>query len=151
MADLLQLDILTPTGPVRLGHKDAGDHQSTVAVPGVEVPGYLGELGVLPGHIPFITPVVPGVVRFRLDGESRRVAVGVGFLEVNEDGRVSILTERARLPEQIEVDQVREQLASVRKALVALADYALDSPEHQLLITDQAWLESQLRAAETTA
>ena len=34
-------------------------------VSGVEIPGLFGELGVLPDHVPFVTPVVPGVVRFR--------------------------------------------------------------------------------------
>lgn len=148
MADTLKLDILTPSGPVRIGSKDVGDHESTVEVPGVEVPGFLGEMGILPGHIPFITPVKPGIVRFKRGSDSARVAVGAGFLEVSEDGRVSIMTERAALPEDVDADAASKELSQVRERLAGLEDYALDSVEHKKLLQSEAWLEAQLRASE---
>ncbi|HVH99244.1 MAG TPA: hypothetical protein VM869_11050, partial [Enhygromyxa sp.] len=79
MAELLNLDILTPDGRVDLrlaeGGKPAGE-KGPIEVEGVQIPAALGELGVRPRHIPFLTPVVPGVVRFRYDGADRRMAVG---------------------------------------------------------------------------
>lgn len=131
----IQLDILTPLGPKRHG----------VVVPGVEVPGLLGELGVLPEHVPFITPVVPGVVRFRDGGESVRIAVGAGFLEVTRDNRVVILVERALEVSEIDANKAREDLKRVQADLSHDLG-SIDAAEHRKLVTEQGWLEAQIRA-----
>lgn len=147
MADMLTLDILTPAGPVKL-EGSSGD-ETSLEVPGVEVPGLLGELGILPGHIPFITPVKPGVVRFKTAERSVRLAVGAGFLEISEDGRVSILTQRAAQTGDVDAGTVRNELTDVREQLQKLGDYALDSAEHTKLLDREAWLEAQLRVADS--
>ena len=133
----IQLDILTPLGPKRRG----------VVVPGVEIPGLLGELGVLPEHVPFITPVVPGVVRFREGDGAARIAVGAGFLEVTRDNRVVILVERALEASEVDAAKAREEL----KAVTAQLSHdlgSIDAAEHRKLVTEQGWLEAQLRAAQ---
>jgi F-type H+-transporting ATPase subunit epsilon len=132
----LKLDILTPLGPKRRG----------VDVAGVEIPGYLGELGVLPDHVPFITPVLPGVVRFKEGGESVRIAVGAGFLEVTRDNRVVILVERALELNEIDAAKARDQLKQVQSELARDLN-SIDAAEHRKLVTEQGWLEAQLRAA----
>lgn len=138
MADTtIKLDILTPLGPKRHG----------VVVPGVEVPGLLGELGVLPEHVPFITPVVPGVVRFRDGGESVRIAVGAGFLEVTRDNRVVILVERALEVSEIDANKARDELKRVQGDLSHDLG-SIDAAEHRKLVTEQGWLEAQLRATQ---
>jgi F-type H+-transporting ATPase subunit epsilon len=135
MADI-KLDILTPLGPKRDG----------VDVAGVQIPGIAGELGVLPAHESLITAIVPGVVRFREGSKSTRLAVGAGFLEVKEAGRVIILVERALAPEEIEVDAVRSRLADVETEL-AKHRGAVTDPDHRDLAQERAWLEAQLRCA----
>jgi F-type H+-transporting ATPase subunit epsilon len=147
MRTTLSLDVLTPAGPVELDDGARGDGEPGIEVPGVEVPGLQGELGILPGHIPFVTPIRAGVVRFRRGEETVRVAVSVGFLEVSEDGRVSILTERAALPAQIDVAAAERELSAVSDALAKLADYALTAPEHRELLDRRGWLEAQLRVS----
>ncbi len=132
----IKLDILTPMGPRRRG----------VEVTGVEIPGIAGELGVLPDHVPFVTPVVPGVVRFREGDTSVRIAVGAGFLEIGGDGRVAILVERALEPSEIDVPAAREALSRVNTELAAMQD-SIDAVEHRKLSTQQGWLEAQIRAA----
>ena len=132
----LKLDILTPRGPKRRG----------LDVTGVEIPGLFGELGVLPDHVPFVTPVVPGVIRFRDGEESVRIAVGAGFLEIGADGRVAVLVERALLPSEIDVAAVRQALARVNAELARQVD-SIDAVEHRKLTDEQGWLEAQLRAA----
>ena len=130
----ITLDILTPQGAKRSG----------VEVPGVEVPGIAGELGILPDHVPFITPIVPGVVRFR-DGEgSERLAVGSGFLEVSAEGRVSILTERALKASEVDLLAVNERMKAVSAAL-ARESGPIDAIEHRKLVDEQRWLEAQMR------
>ncbi len=141
MADVLKLDILTPEGRLQVGESTG----EALEVPGVEVPGVLGELGILPRHIPFISPVVPGVVRFKAGGKDHRVAVGKGFVEVHGD-TVSILTNRVVKSEDVKHDQVKTELAAVKDELKGLKE-AIERPEYVQLSEKEAWLEAQLRAA----
>lgn len=135
-ATSIKLDILTPLGPKRRG----------VEVTGVEIPGLNGELGVLPDHVPFVTPVLPGVVRFREGDESVRIAVGAGFLEIGGDGRVAILVERALDSSEVDVAAARQALTRVSGELGQLQD-SIDAAEHRKLVMEQGWLEAQIRAA----
>jgi len=132
----IKLDILTPLGPRRRG----------VEVTGVEIPGIAGELGVLPDHVPFVTPVVPGVVRFREGDTSVRIAVGAGFLEIGGDGRVAILVERALEVGDIDVAAARDALVRVNVELTQQHD-SIDAAEHRKLRMEQGWLEAQIRTA----
>lgn len=130
----IKLDILTPMGAVRDG----------IDVPGVEVPGVLGELGVLPRHEAFITALVPGVVRFREGAKAVRMAVGSGFVEVKEAGRVIILCDRAVEPEQVDRAAVTKRLGEVKIAIEAEKG-AIDGGGYVALVAERGWLEAQLR------
>jgi F-type H+-transporting ATPase subunit epsilon len=67
-----------------------------------------GEIAFLTGHAPLVGALGIGVVRIKLaDGSERMAAVHGGFVEVR-DNRVSILSDVAELPEQIDVDRVRQ-------------------------------------------
>jgi len=135
-ATSIKLDILTPLGPKRRG----------IEVTGVEIPGLNGELGVLPDHVPFVTPVLPGVVRFREGDDSVRIAVGAGFLEIGGDGRVAILVERAIDSSEVDLAAARQALTRVTAELGQLQD-SIDAAEHRKLVMEQGWLEAQIRAA----
>jgi len=151
MAELLNLDILTPDGRVDLrlaeGGKPAGE-KGPIEVEGVQIPAALGELGVRPRHIPFLTPVVPGVVRFRYDGADRRMAVGAGFLEISETGVVTLLTERAVRSWEVKVDDARKDLDEVNGELKQHAQAAIDDATVLKLKARRDWLDAQLRAAQ---
>ena len=69
-----------------------------VALPGVE-----GELGVLPGHVPFITQIKPGFVRVTLpeSDEVRRIFVAGGILEVQPNS-VTVLADTAVRSEDLD-------------------------------------------------
>lgn len=70
----------------------------------VIVRGELGELGILPKHAPFVTPLVISAVRIKKDGEEQLVAISGGFLDVNPE-KIVILAETAELPEEIDLDR----------------------------------------------
>lgn len=72
----------------------------------VIVQGVEGELGILPNHIPFVTPLRIAPLTARRDGEEDLIAVNGGFMEVRKD-RVVILAESAELPEEIDVDRAQ--------------------------------------------
>jgi F-type H+-transporting ATPase subunit epsilon len=134
MSDSIKLDILTPMGALRDG----------IEVPGVEVPGMLGELGVLPRHESLVTAVVPGVVRFREGVNDVRIAVGSGILEVKEAGRVILLVDRAATPEQVDRAAVTARLTEVKAKLEAERG-PIEGAEYRALADERAWLEAQLR------
>jgi F-type H+-transporting ATPase subunit epsilon len=68
-----------------------------------------GEIAFLPGHQPFVGALVTYPVRILLPGSGEVVAaVHGGFVEVRDD-RVTILSDVAELPDQIDV--VRAQTA----------------------------------------
>ncbi len=148
-ASSIALELLTPLGsalPNREG-EERKKRRASVDVPGVDAPGLKGELGVLPDHVPFITPVIPGVVRFRDGALDRRVAVGAGFLEVTDDGRVVILTERALDAGEVDVAAATAELKDVSAKLSKEAG-PIDAADFRKLSDQQAWLEAQLRAAQ---
>jgi len=148
MASSITLQILTPLGSAVPPAAGSSEPRDSVEVPGVEIPGLFGELGVLPDHVPFITPVVPGVIRYREGENSQRLAVGTGFLEVTEDGRVAVMIERATPAGKVDVAEVTARLKDVSAELAKKTD-AIDALEHRKLANEQAWLEAQLRAAAT--
>ena len=151
MAEYLQLDILTPDGRVDLRVDQAGNKSKKpgpVEVEGVELPAALGEMGVRPNHIPFLTPVVPGVVRFRFDGKDQRIAIGSGFLEVSEEGGVTILTSQAVRSWEIKADDVRKRHDELAGEIKELGGAALDDAEMMKLRAQLDWVDAQLRAAQ---
>ncbi len=69
-----------------------------------------GDVGVLQGHAPLLSLLTDAVVEITGEGgEVVVAAVDGGFLSVAND-RVSILSERAILAEEIKVDEVRTEL-----------------------------------------
>lgn len=153
MAETLELDILTPQGRLDLRQGD-GDKAGAkgpvqaVEVEGVELPAALGEMGVRPRHIPFLTPLVPGVVRFRLDGQDRRIAVGAGFVEISEAGAVTLLTERALRSWEVDVEKAREQRDEIVREIQKHPTAAITDPVVLELFARRDWVEAQLRAAQ---
>ena len=75
----LHVALVTPTGPIASERTDA-----------VIAPGELGEFQILPGHIPFLTELHPGVLTIGENRDKKIYAVGVGFLEVSPKGEVRV-------------------------------------------------------------
>jgi F-type H+-transporting ATPase subunit epsilon len=107
----LYLEVVTPERVLVSREVD------TVVAPGTE-----GEFGILPGHIPFLSGILPGELRYEADGKKNFLAVTEGFSEVSEN-RVSILVDAAEKAEDIDVeraqkamDRARERMAKERGA-----------------------------------
>lgn len=74
-----------------------------------QVPAEDGLLGILAGHAPLVSPVVPGVLTLVDEsGQRQKYAVGQGFVEITKD-RVRVLVDSAEHPDQI--DRTRAQKA----------------------------------------
>ncbi|CAH1216061.1 ATP synthase epsilon chain [Paenibacillus allorhizoplanae] len=83
----------------------------------VSVKGAEGELGILPNHIPLVTPLRIAPITVKKAGSKDEViAVNGGFMEVRKD-KVVILAESAELPEQIDIDRARAAKERAEKRL----------------------------------
>ena len=69
--------------------------------------GAEGELGILPRHIPLMTPLRPGEVMIRNDGNEEYLFVAGGFLQVLPD-KVVILADAAERAEEIDEQRAEE-------------------------------------------
>lgn len=98
----LTLEIVTPEGVV---------YSQAVAM--VTLPGVVGQMGVLPEHVPLMTQMVPGEMIVRRDGRDEFLAVGEGLIEVTGD-RVAVLTDMAIPADKI--DEAKAEEARQRAA-----------------------------------
>jgi F-type H+-transporting ATPase subunit epsilon len=83
----------------------------------VQVPGLDGYMGILPGHAPLLSELMPGgVLTYRAGAAGQKVlAVYGGFVEVQPD-RVRVLADFAERREEINAEQAREQLSKTDPA-----------------------------------
>ena len=97
MAATLKLDIVTP---------DAIVYSQEVQM--VTLPAIEGQIGVLPGHVPLLTQMVPGELIVRDgNGQESFLAVGGGLVEVT-GGRVAVITDMAVAADNIDEAKVEE-------------------------------------------
>lgn len=61
----------------------------------VTLPTAGGEITVLPGHIPLVAALVPGIAQLKKGNETEDVAVSGGFIEISAENRVRVLADTA--------------------------------------------------------
>ena len=93
----------------------------------VILPGYYGEFGVLPEHTQVLAILSIGVLRYRKGEETKRVAVGGGFVEVIPE-RLVVLADVAEKAGEIDVDRARN---AQERAEAALKDLSMDDASYQ--------------------
>jgi F-type H+-transporting ATPase subunit epsilon len=93
----LALEIVTPDKPIV--HDEVDE---------VQLPGWDGAFGILPGHAPLLAMLRPGELWYRKGHEKTYFVLDFGLAEVLPD-RVAILVRLADKPEDIDV--AREQAA----------------------------------------
>ncbi|MFB9274608.1 F0F1 ATP synthase subunit epsilon [Cohnella cellulosilytica] len=91
----LRLEIVTPE------HKVYEKDVNMVVVKGIS-----GELGILPDHIPLVTPLKVAPVKVKIGNTHESIAVHGGFMEVRKD-KVVILADAAELGADIDVSRAR--------------------------------------------
>ncbi len=129
----LQLDVITPERRLLSEQVDAAT-----------VPGLGGELGILPGHTPLISQLKTGVLSYTRGGETRRLLVSGGFVEVNDD-RVSVLADFAEFPEEIDAARARLERDEAERRLAAFTGSPEELAEAQAQL-DRADARLQLAA-----
>lgn len=95
----LDISVVTPQGSVLARQADE-----------LIAPGLLGELGILPGHLPLLSALKPGVLVWRA-GEQRGIyAVSAGYVQVGAQDRVQVLVSRAVAGTEVDVEEAQAEL-----------------------------------------
>jgi len=110
----LGVNLVTPRGVV--AHTDADS---------VQAPGELGEFELLPGHVPMLAALKPGVLTIGTKAR-QRFAVSSGYLRVDPSGAVEILVEQAMPTVEIDAEAARKDLAAAEAELAKWGDRPLD-------------------------
>jgi F-type H+-transporting ATPase subunit epsilon len=105
MAETLRLRLVTPE---RLLLDEEVDE--------VTAPGTVGEFGVLPNHITFLSSLQPGRLTYKQGGRSQAIAVSGGFAEV-VDNVATILADGAEFANTIDIEQARAELRAAEEIL----------------------------------
>jgi len=132
----LRVDVVTPHGAALGAEFDEA-----------VLPGVLGELGILPGHLPLLAGLRPGVLRLRAGTTSSAVAVGTGFVEVGAGDKVLVLVENCARPEDVEMDEARRDLEAAEKRLREWSDET--GAEFDRVVFDRAWAEARIKVAQS--
>jgi F-type H+-transporting ATPase subunit epsilon len=120
MASTFPFRLVTPTGIVFEG--DAAE---------VSAVGPLGEFGVLPEHINFITSLVPGVLEAQLpDGSKMHWVVSGGLAEV-KDSVLTVLASSAESPETIDTSAAKTQVKEADEKFSTMSFYDPNYPVTQ--------------------
>ena len=120
MASTFPFRLVTPTGIVFEG--DAAE---------VSAIGPLGEFGVLPEHINFITSLVPGVLEAQLlDGSKMHWVVSGGLAEV-KDSVLTVLASSAESPETIDASTAKTEVKEADEKFSTMSFYDPNYPATQ--------------------
>lgn len=106
----MHVEIVTPTGEQYNGEAVM-----------IEAPGLLGEMGILPGHRDMLAALGTGICRiFEAEhADPKQILLDEGYVQVNRDDRIIIVTELAETADKIKVEKVRDQLGRANTELAA--------------------------------
>ena len=105
MAETIKLEVVTPE---RVVVSEDTEY--------IEMPGSTGYLGILPGHAPLLTELLPGEMSYRTGAQAKRLAVGWGLAEVLPH-QVTLLVQVAERAEEIDVARAQAAKERAEEAL----------------------------------
>ena len=108
----LNLEVVTPAGII-------ADVEADIVV----AQGTEGEFGVLPGHINFLSGIVPGELRYTNGEKTEHMAISSGFIEVSND-KVSILVDSGEIAHEIDIERAQSAMDRAKDRLSKKRDAA---------------------------
>lgn len=133
----LHLEVVTPKGVIV-----ESDVQE------VSVPGVLGEMGILEGHIPVLTAIKAGLLRYRAENKDHFIAIGGrGYVEITGQDKVLVIVDNSLNANEVDGALAKEELSHAEKELNAFVGKD-DDPARQDLIEKMQWAQTQIELAE---
>jgi len=128
----LGVNLVTPRGVV--AHTDADS---------VQAPGELGEFELLPGHVPMLTALRPGVLTIGTKTRAR-YAVSSGYLRIDPQGAVEILVEQAMPEADVDANVAQEDLKAAEAELAKWGDKPHDG-DYENLVARADWARARIQ------
>lgn len=126
------LEIVTPD------RKFFEEEVDMVIVRGVE-----GDLGILKGRAPLVTPLDIGKIKIKQGGKTRIAAIAGGYVEVGKD-KTTIISDAAEWPEEIDLERAKEAKERAEERLkrrdnidVARAEIALRKAVNRIRVAEE--------------
>jgi F-type H+-transporting ATPase subunit epsilon len=104
-------------------------------VDSVSLPTTLGEITVLPHHIPLVANLVAGEIKYKQAGKNIFFAVSGGVIEVKKDHEVVVLADTAEFGHEIDIQRA-EAARQAAKELMTQPKQTAES-----MADAAAWLE----------
>lgn len=80
----------------------------------VSVPTEMGEITILPNHIPLVANLVPGEIKYKHKGREDFFAVSGGFVEVRKNHEVIVLADTAEFGHEIDIERAEKAREQAR-------------------------------------
>jgi F-type H+-transporting ATPase subunit epsilon len=74
----------------------------------VTVPTQTGEITILKNHIPLVSNLKPGELKFATGSDEQYFAVSGGFVEVRDNGEIIVLADTAEFGHEIDPDRAEK-------------------------------------------
>ena len=132
MADKIRLRIVTPT---RLLIDEEVDE--------VTAPGVMGEFGVLPNHIAFLTLLVPGEMSYKQGMTRHYLAVSGGYAEVLNNV-MTVLATAAEFASEIDTNRARQAKEVAEKRM---GELNYEDKEYNAADIALRWANARLEVA----
>ena len=68
----------------------------------------MGEITILPGHVPLVANLQAGELRVRAGADEQFLVASTGFIEVRPDNQVIILADTAERAQELELAKIEE-------------------------------------------
>jgi F-type H+-transporting ATPase subunit epsilon len=81
------------------------------------IPTQEGELTILPGHVPLVANLVPGMITVRNGNAESYLAVSGGFVEVQPGSKIIILADTAEHAAELDLEKVEEARVRAQELL----------------------------------
>ena len=109
----------------------------------VRAPGTVGEFGVLPNHITFLSSLQAGRLEYTRGSQSTRLALSGGFAEV-VDNVMTVLADSAELADEIDLEAARTALGEAEEQLKTLGE---SDPEYAETAQAHQWAQARVDVA----
>jgi F-type H+-transporting ATPase subunit epsilon len=90
-------------------------------------PTTLGQITILPGHVPLVATLVAGELTAKNEGKEHNIAITGGFIEVRPNNQIVALADAAEHHYEIDVQKTEQ---AVRRAQTAMKETKMSSEEY---------------------
>lgn len=120
MADTMQFDLVSPERSL-----------ASLQASEVQIPGADGDLTAMPGHMPLVTTLRPGVIKVNGPDGAQDYLVTGGFVEVSAEG-TSVLAETATPMAEAKAADIDPLIEAAQSAASEAEGAARDMADKQL-------------------